>query len=953
MATGVAASGLKGKLTGLMRGWGPTLGIALAATLGPEFARSAGRGLSGQSVDFDLPKKMVEPLGALIGPIGDVERALQGLVGGNINKLQDFGETAEQAFKKAREGGDSLRLAQLGDQARELAREFPKSSRELRRFAEAADEAAREAAGSFRDLSRLGGKDLKTIKTATTNTAFTIKNRLGHDSEAAKKALAKNFAGAARAVEKSMKAGTISTKTGTRLIEQYMVEALKNMGFTKEQAVTLRQGRDPFTGKAIGGGQNLTGKQRGGPINVGAPTGDSVPALLERGEYVLNRQAVKKVGRGALDQLNFAGAPRFQGGGIVELLHPFNDPAGHGGSNSHLHIAMTNVERLIALGRKLQRLGWLVGEHPAFGGIQGRHAPGGYHYRPGGQAIDVNWPDPGAEGGKIRQILGMLGQLAAGGGGGGAAPKLRRLLVDGPTGPLKGLVQAALDTARGGAQARLDSAAGSMSLEGVESVGSGPWTQVMASIAQGRGWNLADWQRLVQKESGGNPNARNPSSGAYGLGQFLGATARSYAKYGALSPDGSDQIRAMAQYISDRYGNPSNALAFHNRNNWYQLGGPVGMLAGGDPFSSNGRRPGLAGAFGRTLRRFRGAKGKKAPKIRAEAVKGLLEKIRAVGLPDRIESNLRKYAKDSGVFGEMADRAGQLTVEDADGNPIPSAVGGKTQAQWLTDQLTALLKWRNTLIRAHEIAVERRELTTSLIERAKGRLDAIDKRLGKLRKNPKRNRAIIRALTREKGTLKDRILPALTTKRSGLNDLRGNLLSSLEEVQGIGSPMTRFRALPGVGVLGGTILSAQLSLRDLNAPRTTVTDTTSDAADESAAQRAEILEQLLRESTQRTAVSEAHFKELIRSRDLPPYGGSFADGGIVPGPVGAPKTIIAHGGEYVDPGGGARPGMRVVIEDHRVRVFDERGIEQVVERVNRRTARSAARGLSGGGGLRG
>lgn len=32
-----------------------------------------------------------------------------------------------------------------------------------------------------------------------------------------------------------------------------------------------------------------------------------------------------------------------------------------------------------------------------------------------------------------------------------------------------------------------------------------------------------------------------------------------------------------------------------------------------------------------------------------------------------------------------------------------------------------------------------------------------------------------------------------------------------------------------------------------------------------------------------------------------PYGGSFADGGIVPGPLGAPTAIIAHGGERVTP----------------------------------------------------
>ena len=149
---------------------------------------------------------------------------------------------------------------------------------------------------------------------------------------------------------------------------------------------------------------------RGGPITTGAPSGDTVAALLERGEYVLNRKAVKMVGREQLDRVNFGAAPRFQAGGIVELLHPDNDPAGHGGSNSHLHLAMDNQRALIALGRKLQKLGWLVGENPAFGGIQGRHAAGGYH--PKGLAIDINWPEPGAELAKIRALLPQLGGTA-------------------------------------------------------------------------------------------------------------------------------------------------------------------------------------------------------------------------------------------------------------------------------------------------------------------------------------------------------------------------------------------------------------------------------------------------------------------------------------------------------------------------------------------------------------
>lgn len=106
---------------------------------------------------------------------------------------------------------------------------------------------------------------------------------------------------------------------------------------------------------------------------------------------------------------------------------------------------------------------------------------------------------------------------------------------------------------------------------------SGPWVRVMKKIAKDRSWNLSDWKKLVQGESGGNPRAVNPSSGAFGLGQFLGATKDAYAKYGATSTDGAKQIRAMAQYILDRYGNPSNAYRtwLARSPHWYSSGGAV------------------------------------------------------------------------------------------------------------------------------------------------------------------------------------------------------------------------------------------------------------------------------------------------------------------------------------------------------------------------------------------
>lgn len=94
--------------------------------------------------------------------------------------------------------------------------------------------------------------------------------------------------------------------------------------------------------------------------------------------------------------------------------------------------------------------------------------------------------------------------------------------------------------------------------------------QFAQEIAPNYGWganDLAAWYTLGMKESGWNNNAQNPTSTAYGIGQFLNSTWGSYG-----IPKTSDpklQVEAMARYIKARYGSPSAALAFHNAHNWY------------------------------------------------------------------------------------------------------------------------------------------------------------------------------------------------------------------------------------------------------------------------------------------------------------------------------------------------------------------------------------------------
>lgn len=84
--------------------------------------------------------------------------------------------------------------------------------------------------------------------------------------------------------------------------------------------------------------------------------------------------------------------------------------------------------------------------------------------------------------------------------------------------------------------------------------------------AAARGWTGGQWNALydlIRKESSWNPNISNPSSGAFGLFQFMPM----HWKPGGYLPGGRNssleqQVAAGLRYIADRYGTPQAALNF-------------------------------------------------------------------------------------------------------------------------------------------------------------------------------------------------------------------------------------------------------------------------------------------------------------------------------------------------------------------------------------------------------
>ena len=132
-------------------------------------------------------------------------------------------------------------------------------------------------------------------------------------------------------------------------------------------------------GKRVNQGQYATGGYTG-------PGGKYEPAgVVHRDEYVLRKEATNKLRRRFglrwLDHLNaFGTPPGFASGGLVEF------------------------------GKTLQKKGFNVAEHPAFGGVHPVHTKNSLHYS--GRAVDVNYDGHGQafENQRINSILGLAKQ---------------------------------------------------------------------------------------------------------------------------------------------------------------------------------------------------------------------------------------------------------------------------------------------------------------------------------------------------------------------------------------------------------------------------------------------------------------------------------------------------------------------------------------------------------------
>lgn len=100
----------------------------------------------------------------------------------------------------------------------------------------------------------------------------------------------------------------------------------------------------------------------------------------------------------------------------------------------------------------------------------------------------------------------------------------------------------------------------------VASGSTGQLQQFARSLFGKYGFSDTDLPALVtlwNKESNWDPGAANPHSSARGIAQKMTSI------HGPIEPTPEAQIQWGLNYIKNRYGSPSNALAFHLRNNYY------------------------------------------------------------------------------------------------------------------------------------------------------------------------------------------------------------------------------------------------------------------------------------------------------------------------------------------------------------------------------------------------
>ena len=409
-------------------------------------------------------------------------------------------------------------------------------------------------------------------------------------------------------------------------------------------------------------------------------------------------------------------------GGLDFALGPYTIPpitydADHAGGNSHWHISGSPPSWVVGIGKQLQQMGFMVGEHPAFGGVtpgvHGNYGPTDHYH---GGAIDVN-----SAANETRAETSRVAALLRGAGVSGAvAEKIARVLIEGPNHVAKNIAQATTEMVRSGANKMLAKIA-PPELAGGGGGGVLSQDQIMGvwRTAGGAGSKARIASAIAMAESSGNPSAVS-SAGARGLWQimpFHGGGDRLFEpvfnaqKAIMLSDNGTDW--ATDWDVAGRAGQPVTYTQF------LQGGGIVQSLQGGGAVRGHGGESPSTPLFDWFRVMF------DQPLV--DQMKGI---VGTIGVnPSRFENMATSYG-EALDFDELGTVAMALDTDDpitgattygiARGRTAVGGLGSDLGQGWLDLELAELILVRDRILNAIPIV-------DTLTRFVKDKIDALTK----------------------------------------------------------------------------------------------------------------------------------------------------------------------------------------------------------------------------------
>lgn len=771
---------------------------------------------------------------------------------------------------------------------------------------------------------------------------------------------------------------------------------------------------------------DVVGAQKGA-IVPGSGSGDKVPlhidgrlsAMVEPGELVsvANRTATER-----LMAVNKA-VPRRKDGGIVGLARGGTVPGDTGGLHQGiLDLVNSLYQRFggsVSSGLRSTDAGSLHSTGQAADYVPGNWAGAAAAANRVGSSLLEGIYNPGTFGGPAvswdsgQQVSpGFWGgstwaghldhiHLAVADGtkaiAGAAVEQLKRILLKGPKGPLREMGQGALDMAWKAANAYLRDAMPRVGAEPVSIESGGAVVAQMGRYLLANNFSRAGAAGIIgnaYRESLWDPSAVGTGGG--GLFGFTTspvslADLQRYAdKRGRPWTDVETQMAFMlgspggGGLMTDDYYNGLEAFlkstndihdaTYRFMNEWERPGIPAfeDRLAGAQKaygmksWKHGGivaklAKGGLVGDLKKVLDVTRESDNEKRKR---RVLKDFLDQVKDIGLNENLRAALTDLDAEQTKYGEYADNAASLAEDGID------RFKGKTESEWLEQQLGTLFKLRNRLIRAHKAIRRRQREIIKLLKFAEDQQKKIKKavrvadkekrqlerQITKEKKEKNPNRELIKGLEdkvgsideRQKmrnaalGVLKGKVIPGIKGKKGNLSELYATNLERLDAVQGTGMRKEYLKTAP-YGKLGGEILTVQQRIREVGGNTT--------ARDED---RLGILEDMLRTTQQQLLVSQRQYGVFAGT----PILGAFEKGGVaiqtgsyLVGERG-PEVVHLRGGDTVSPNSALGGDVNVAVtlyEGSKTALIDVNGkeFEAAVQRVNRRQARSGGRVLPG------